>query len=97
MDDRILGGVGGTLTIICYGYWIREEGRLGLQDLKICRIDLASGYLMTGFFAIGMVVIGSRIQLNSNDGGARLVIELANSIEASLGRIGPAVKSAFLP
>src|SRR5690606_17221150 len=22
----LLGGVGGTLTVLCYGYWLREEG-----------------------------------------------------------------------
>src|SRR5690606_33413621 len=23
----LIGGVGGTLTVLCYGYWLREEGR----------------------------------------------------------------------
>src|SRR5690606_19679139 len=23
----LIGGVGGTLTVMCYGYWLREEGR----------------------------------------------------------------------
>ena len=23
----LMGGVGGTVTVLCYGYWIREEGR----------------------------------------------------------------------
>ncbi len=29
----LMGGVGGTLTVLCYGYWIREEGRKGWEDL----------------------------------------------------------------
>ena len=28
----LMGGVGGTLTVLCYGYWIREEGRAGIAD-----------------------------------------------------------------
>jgi Mn2+/Fe2+ NRAMP family transporter len=40
----LMGGVGGTLTVLCYGYWIREEGRQGPEDLWTCRIDLAAGY-----------------------------------------------------
>ncbi|MEO1998095.1 MAG: Nramp family divalent metal transporter, partial [Planctomycetaceae bacterium] len=28
----LMGGVGGTVTILCYGYWIREEGRSGIDD-----------------------------------------------------------------
>ena len=41
----VLGlAVRGTLTVLCYGYWIREEGRTGESSLKTCRIDLAAGY-----------------------------------------------------
>ena len=29
----LIGGVGGTVTILCYGYWIREEGREDAADL----------------------------------------------------------------
>ena len=36
----LMGGVGGTVTILCYGYWIREEGRFDEDDLKVCRMDL---------------------------------------------------------
>ncbi|MGH7213865.1 MAG: Nramp family divalent metal transporter, partial [Tepidisphaeraceae bacterium] len=36
----VMGGVGGTLTMLCYGYWIREQGRSGPEFLKTCRIDL---------------------------------------------------------
>jgi Mn2+/Fe2+ NRAMP family transporter len=25
----LIGGIGGTVTVLCYGYWIREEGRHG--------------------------------------------------------------------
>ena len=25
----LMGGVGGTVSILCYGYWIAEEGRHG--------------------------------------------------------------------
>lgn len=37
----LMGGVGGTLTVICYGYWMREKNRTEIDDLKTCRIDLA--------------------------------------------------------
>ncbi|MCP4711923.1 MAG: divalent metal cation transporter, partial [Planctomycetes bacterium] len=54
----LLGGIGGTVTVMCYGYWIREEGRQSKEDLPTCRIDLAVGYGMTGLFGIAMVIIG---------------------------------------
>ena len=40
----LLGGVGGTVTLLCCGYWIREEGIEGSGQLRQCRLDLASGY-----------------------------------------------------
>jgi Mn2+/Fe2+ NRAMP family transporter len=71
----LMGGVGGTLTVLCYGYWSREEGRQGIDDLQVCRIDLVTGYTMTAFFGIAMVIIGSRIHVSG--GGATLVVDLA--------------------
>ena len=83
----LMGGVGGTLTILCYGYWIREEGRGGPEALRTCRLDLASGYIMTALFGLAMVVIGS--QLPTVEGkGATLIVDLANRLEVPLGPVG---------
>src|SRR5688572_27559872 len=46
----VMGGVGGTLTMLCYGYWIREQGRSGPEFLKTCRIDLGVSYVVTALF-----------------------------------------------
>jgi Mn2+/Fe2+ NRAMP family transporter len=87
----LIGGVGGTLTILCYGYWIRAEGRTRLADLRLCRIDLACGYAVTGFFGAAMVVIGSTIEVGGS--GAGLVVALAERLGE---RLGPAGRLAFL-
>jgi Mn2+/Fe2+ NRAMP family transporter len=79
----LIGGVGGTLTILCYGYWIREKGRMGTDAIKICRIDLAIGYSMTILFGVAMVIIGSTIKIEGQ--GAGLLVTLAESLEKSLG------------
>jgi Mn2+/Fe2+ NRAMP family transporter len=92
----LMGGVGGTLTVICYGYWIREEERTGAGDLKICRIDLASGYIMTAVFGIGMVILGSRLSFDDGAKGAELVVRLADVLEAELGSFGRVGRWAFL-
>ena len=57
----LMGGVGGTLTVLCYGYWIREKNRTSAADLRTCRIDLAVGYIMTALFGVSMVIIGSKV------------------------------------
>lgn len=79
----LMGGVGGTLTILCYGYWIRESGRSGPGALRTCRIDLGVGYVATALFGIAMVIIGSRISVTGS--GANLLIALADSLEQELG------------
>ena len=60
------GGVGGTLTVICYGYWLRETGRDGPHDLPLARVDLAVGYGATALFGMAMVVIGSDVQVEGS-------------------------------
>jgi Mn2+/Fe2+ NRAMP family transporter len=82
----LMGGVGGTVTILCYGYWIREEGRRGLDDLRTCRIDLGAGYAMTALFGLAMVIIGSQVAVAGS--GAGLIVALADALEARLGPIG---------
>ena len=87
----LMGGIGGTLTVLCYGYWIREEGRRGTEDLRACRIDLATGYTMTALFGIGIVIIGNTI--SGEGSGIRLVVDLAEQLETTLGSTA---KWAFL-
>ncbi len=77
----VLGGVGGTVTLLSYGYWIRERHRKGEEGLKACRIDLAVGYGMTAIFGIAMMIIASRIQLPENSGGTRVLVELAEQLD----------------
>jgi Mn2+/Fe2+ NRAMP family transporter len=82
----LMGGVGGTLTILCYGYWIREEGRSGAPFLRVCRIDLGIGYTMTALFGIAMVIIGSTVEIEG--GGSNLLIALAERLAGPLGAPG---------
>lgn len=82
----LIGGVGGTLTILCYGYWIREKGRVSQRDIKLCRLDLATGYTMTVVFGLAMVIIGSQITIDGK--GAGLLINLAGKLEEAMGNFG---------
>jgi Mn2+/Fe2+ NRAMP family transporter len=91
----LIGGVGGTVTVLCYGYWIREEGRYGTDDLKTCRIDLATAYLLTAIFGVAMVVIGNSLG-ELEGGGAKLIVEIAHKLESTFGGAGPVAKWAFL-
>jgi Mn2+/Fe2+ NRAMP family transporter len=94
----LIGGVGGTVTVLSYGYWIREEGRTGPEEIRTCRLDLASGYAMTALFGIGMVIIGSAFLKLEGDPnkGTRFVIDLAQQLEGRLGWLGPAARWGFV-
>jgi Mn2+/Fe2+ NRAMP family transporter len=82
----LIGGVGGTFTVLCYGYWIREEGREGPEALRTCRIDLAVGYVMTALFGVAMVIIGSTIEVEG--GGATLLVDLSSRLAERIGAAG---------
>jgi Mn2+/Fe2+ NRAMP family transporter len=79
----LMGGVGGTLTVLCYGYWIREENRTGVNDLTLCRWDLGVSYAMMALFGMAMVVIATGMQLSGK--GATLVVDLAGRLDETLG------------
>lgn len=82
----LVGGVGGTVTMLCYGYWIREHRREGAEELRTCRLDLAAGYAVTALFGMSMVVIGSGVELEGR--GVRLVVTLAERLAEPLGEGG---------
>ena len=84
MDHALMGGVGGTLTILSYGYWIRENGRTDFNFLKTCRLDLAAAYIITSVFGMAMIVISSQIDLDK-ESCSKLVINLAAKLKEVVG------------
>lgn len=91
----ILGGVGGTVTVLCYGYWIREAGRTGPDFLATCRFDLATGYAMTAAFGLAMIVVGNTLG-PIEGGGATVMVRIAEQLRATFGSAGELAKWAFL-
>jgi hypothetical protein len=84
----LLAGVGGTVTMLCYGYWIREKGRLDSTSLMACRIDLATGYLMTALFGIAMVILGAGLAAPEQaTGNVNLIMSLSDRIGQQIGGI----------
>lgn len=82
----LIGGVGGTLTILSYGYWIREKGRNSINDIRISRIDLSTGYIVTVIFGLAMVIIGSTIKIDGS--GVELLVQLSDKLKYSIGTAG---------
>jgi Mn2+/Fe2+ NRAMP family transporter len=82
----LIGAIGGTMALISYGYWIREENRTGQDGLRACRFDLFLSYAVIGVFGIAVVIIGSRVQVRGQ--GTELALLLAQQLARSLGPIG---------
>ena len=79
----LIGAIGGTMALISYGYWIREEGRTGKEGLRACQFDLLLSYAVIGVFGAAVVIIGSRVELQGK--GTGLAILLADQLAKSLG------------
>lgn len=80
----LMGGVGGTLTMLCYGYWIREQGRTGLESLKTCRLDLLFSYTAIALFGVSMVIIGSGLHLERGR-SEEMMMQLGERLGTALG------------
>jgi len=83
----VLGGVGGSLSVLCYGYWIREAGRSGPEWLPGIRIDLGAAYILTAFFGVAVMILGAQIKPEAAAGG-NIVLGMADRMEAALGPFG---------
>jgi Mn2+/Fe2+ NRAMP family transporter len=57
----LAGGVGGTITLAAYGYWLREKGWYTPKWMRVMRIDNSMAYVMTGLFVIAMLVVGAEV------------------------------------
>jgi Mn2+/Fe2+ NRAMP family transporter len=91
----VIGGVGGTFTLVSYTYWVRERGWRHPGWIPMMRTDLGVGYIATGIFMVAMLVIGAELLFASgasieDEGG---LVELSNPIAE---RFGPVASWLFL-
>jgi Mn2+/Fe2+ NRAMP family transporter len=55
----LIGGVGGSITMLSYNYWMREEKMRGASFLGYVRGDIAVAYIFTALFGISIMLIAS--------------------------------------
>jgi Mn2+/Fe2+ NRAMP family transporter len=56
----LIGGIGGSVTLLSYNYWLREENMTGPEYLGFVRKDLAIAYTFTALFGISIMMIASQ-------------------------------------
>lgn len=92
----LAGGVGGTITLAAYGYWLREKGWITPEWMRVMRIDNAAAYVLTGVFVIAMLIVGAEVvraagvSLGASDEG---LLDLRTVLSE---RYGDAVATGFL-
>lgn len=86
----LIGGIGGSLTLLGYNYLLRDEGRVCASNLRAVRLDLAAAYLFTAIFGISVMLIATRVfhtaGLTINDREA--VTRMAEALAEQTGRAG---------
>ncbi len=83
----LLGGIGGSVTVVCYGYWLKAAGWSGAGKLQPVRADVRLAYLFTGLFGIALCVIASSVHAESAS-GTRIALEIAARLETVAGPFG---------
>jgi Mn2+/Fe2+ NRAMP family transporter len=83
----VIGGVGGSVTVMSYGYWIREKQWAGSEYIPQCRTDLALAYILTGLFGLAVMIIAAGVQPEVVKGN-RMILAVAEHLETSIGIYG---------
>ena len=56
----LIGGIGGSITMLGYSYWMREEKIAGAGCLRFVRGDLSVAYIFTAMFGMAVMLISHR-------------------------------------
>jgi Mn2+/Fe2+ NRAMP family transporter len=86
----LAGGVGGSVTMMVYGYWIEQKQWTDTSKLKLVRLDLGIAYTVTAMLAFGAMLLASEVLLPQHtkvEGQAGL-IQMASMLQGSLGATG---------
>jgi len=83
----VIGGVGGSVTLLCYGYWIRERDWTRREHLPRARLDLVLAYGLTGLFGICIMIITAGIQAEVVTGPG-MALGVASHLESIIGPFG---------
>jgi Mn2+/Fe2+ NRAMP family transporter len=86
----VMGGVGGSVTLLAYGTWIREKGWRGREYLGTARVDLGVAYALTGLFGVAVLVLASALAESGGapGSGTGLLIGLGQVLGSVLGEAG---------
>jgi Mn2+/Fe2+ NRAMP family transporter len=86
----LAGGVGGTITLAAYGYWLREKGWNTPKWMKVMRYDNATAYVLTGIFVVATMIMGvellhsAGLAISAGDEG---LLDIGNVLAERYGQV----------
>lgn len=92
----LIGGVGGTITMAAYGYWMNAKGWNGPGWMSVMRLDNRVAYIVTGVFVVAMLIVGAELLHAAGialQGGERGLLDLDQVLR---DRFGAPVSILFL-
>ncbi|GAV41807.1 Nramp family divalent metal transporter [Streptomyces acidiscabies] len=84
----LIGGVGGTITLAAYGYWVNAKGWTDSGWMKVMRLDNRVAYVTTGIFVVAMLFVGAELLHSANvaiASGDKGLVQLSDILEAEYG------------
>lgn len=88
----VIGGVGGSVTLLSYSYWIRERNWAGTSFQGQARLDLGAAYGLTGIFGVAIIIIAAGVDAEQVTGN-----QMALSLAERMGDVaGEGAKWTFL-
>ncbi len=85
----LAGGVGGTITLAAYGYWIREKGWTTPRHMRLMRIDNRVAYVVTGVFVTATLIVGAELLYSAQiaiETGDQGLLDLSNVLADRYGQ-----------
>jgi Mn2+/Fe2+ NRAMP family transporter len=79
----LIGGIGGSITILSYSYWMREERLGGAAHLRYVRGDVGIAYLFTAIFGMSIMLLANQAFFTS-----KVSLTDARSVSAMAGMLG---------
>lgn len=92
----LAGGVGGTITLAAYGYWLREKGWSSPRFMRVMQLDNTVAYILSGIFVTATLILGVEVLYSTGQAvsaGDKGLLDLAEVLK---DRYGTVVGNLFL-
>ena len=86
----VLGGIGGSIAMLAYNYWLREEKMVGPRWVRYVRVDVTIAYIFTAVFGMSVMIIANQafhvagVQITN----AQAVSRMAETLGTIIGPVG---------